>query len=230
MSFGHNGATMHSCEFCGEGFYMRRQLKLHLRSKHSCTKPFGCKICPRRFVIFLKMDVVSEIISLWIYFRFTLRSALRLHTLLHQRQLHHPCTICGRKFKQGTQFRAHLRTHYTEKPYQCDLCHKRFQRLAGLKVHSIKKHTLDFPFYCELCFQGFVNITSLRSHLKTCRLDSEMPPPRKVNKKSFGGRRGRPKKEPDMESNQCQKCGKCFAYRNGLRVHQRVHSGDKPFQ
>ena len=83
--------------------------------------------------------------------------------------------------------------------HSCDECEFVAKSAAGLKRHR-SVHNIK-SIYCYLCEKTFKKRSKLRQHIK---------------------------KQHKVAST-CQICGRVLASRSSLMVHQRIHSGLKPF-
>ena len=93
------------CDFCGETFKKKWDLKKHLPT-HPEFKgtTFQCPHCPRVF---------------------SHRPSLTNHQNAHMRDPKDKtfmCEICTKCFPSGFNLKKHLRTHTGEKPFKCTLC------------------------------------------------------------------------------------------------------------
>ncbi|XP_060535187.1 zinc finger protein 501-like [Cylas formicarius] len=90
--------------------------------------------------------------------------------------------------------------------YRCDVCDKRFLGTNDLKKHK-RVHTDERPYVCNECGVGFRQGGSLKNHI-AC------------------------KHSPGLQSKEvfvCEYCNKHFPIKERLRLHLRVHTGDRPY-
>lgn len=89
------------------------------------------------------------------------------------------------------------------RPYKCPSCSKTFMENSFLITH-IRSHTGKQPFNCKNCKKGFKSKKELSNH-----------------EESIHG---------DIKKYRCTKCPAKYSNYNSLKVHQKVHSGKKPYK
>lgn len=87
--------------------------------------------------------------------------------------------------------------------YQCASCLKKFLGSNDLRKH-LRIHTDERPFVCPECNRAFRQAGSLKNHIAS----QHMPGP---------------------EVYECDYCHKIFPIKERLRLHLRVHTGQKPY-
>lgn len=100
-------------------------------------------------------------------------------------------------------------TYAKDKPrkYECEICHKKFLGNNDLRKH-IRIHTNERPYICNECNQSFRQAGSLKNHI--------------ISKHS-----------PGLQCKEifvCDFCNKVFQIKERLRLHLRIHTGDKPYE
>ncbi|PVH69140.1 hypothetical protein DL98DRAFT_522352 [Cadophora sp. DSE1049] len=82
----------------------------------------------------------------------------------------HHCQICGKGFKQKSDWERHYRIHTKERPFRCTEfgCSKSFAQKGALTKHN-RIHTGEKPFACNYtgCGRSFSDSSVLARHHRT---------------------------------------------------------------
>ena len=119
----------------------------------------------------------------------------------------HKCQKCGRGFSTTTKLHEH--SLYGEKSimstvFKCDVCGKQKKGWSTMNIHIKQAHTKKRPFVCEICGLSVKSEDTLNQHMT----DQHNYPARY----------------------QCGVCGKGYHTKLRLEIHERLHTGEKPFQ
>ena len=112
------------------------------------------------------------------------------------------CTYCGAVHKTTLGLSDHIkRVHERTETFQCDQCPKLFYLKKDLVYHMKDSHPTEW-FQCPKCVLKFSGRNRLRDHMKS-------------------------HEEPRY---QCRFCPKKLRKHWNLVNHERLHTGDKPYQ
>ncbi|XP_072229617.1 uncharacterized protein [Leuresthes tenuis] len=252
----HTGETTFVCTECGKKFKTNKTLKMHKRI-HSREKSFSRDVCGKR-------SRENEALS----------SHIRVHTF--------GCEVCHKVFKRKPHLHRHMRVHTGEKPFGCRVCGNKFSRNEELKKHMrvhpgvfcctvcdkifntqstltrhMRIHTEPKPLSCHVCGKTFSGRRTLTKHMRVHR--TEKPFSCGVCGKKFRERgifsrhmkfhagayrctvcdkicttQGNlvlhQKSHTGEKPFACEVCGKAFKLKTHLQTHMRVHTGEKPFR
>ena len=201
-----------TCYLCGEGF-------IDLPSKKEHAEEFKCCDCRRSFIDMSALDLhrccgsnskARFQCNTCGTRNFSRKSSLQNHYPIHSKEKQFSCELSGKQYTQRAALTRHQGVHrpnYEQKPRQrreCKICGKVFSNAGSLNVHQ-RVHTGVTPYKCKHCGQCFAQSSTLAGHLRTHN-----------------------NQEKPFKCTDCQ--GRCFARVADFHIHQRIHTGEKPYQ
>lgn len=139
---------------------------------------------------------------------------MRRHILLNHNLKELDCHHCFRRCSNLLEFENHVKLHFQHPYYPCDLCSDIFNSLENLILH-IKTHDIPhtkewaiiynlpdkhISFGCRYCNKTFIHDTSRLIH-------------ERIHSTCLI----------------CETCGKQLPNKSQLSVHQRQHTGERPY-
>ncbi|XP_024276618.1 GDNF-inducible zinc finger protein 1 [Oncorhynchus tshawytscha] len=132
--------------------------------------------------------------------RATNRSSRRIDT-------QYKCDKCQRTFHYEKSYLKHIKTSHSvqgEVTYRCDTCQQTFANRCNLKIHQRHVHSDERLFPCDVCTKTFKRKKDVTRHRRQVH-------------------------EGGGERHTCLVCNKALSSKTALTLHERTHTGDKPY-
>lgn len=139
------------------------------------------------------------------------------------------CEICEKPFSCQSALEIHLRTHTKERPFICQICQRAFTTKGNLKQHLLTHNITDIPE------QMLAPVTSPKNSHSTSSSPSSSPTPSDSQVVSTQKRvsdvvdASEPPSKRAFPRHWCHICQKQFSSASSLQIHNRTHTGEKPF-
>ena len=229
----HQVSSLHlyPCHYCWEWFPTTEDLESHHVYHNEDPERLYCNICSASFkaqintkLLFSKEEKDGTTILLG-------QNSLNSHLKSHQAK---PiCKTCGKELEHARALALHMQSH-KEKKLTCDVCGAKFFHRQALEDHTNIKHSGKLDFACEECEKRFPTFAYLKSHQKS---HTDLKP--YICKGC--GKGFRTKKEADrhfiaihtdIRPFECsyEGCTKTFPLNSRKNIHERTHTGDKPYK
>ncbi|XP_037309205.2 zinc finger protein 574 [Pungitius pungitius] len=230
------------CGICGKSFKKKIHVRNHIRI-HTGERPFQCTDCGKTFsslANLMRHNLIHSGVRLYrcevCHRSFSQASNLRQHSLLHANAAMLCCPDCPASFRWPTKLAAHRYTQHpgAPAPFPCPQCGAGFLTRRQRDGHLLEQHAAEAgegPSAesesgdsagvarggqgCNICGKKLNSPANLRLH--------------KLSHLALGAGRLRRGAGKRPKAHQCLICGKMFVSSSGVALHQRVHTGERPF-
>ena len=196
----------YSCDLCNVNDLSVKEMVQHLRGAHG-FRMYPCLECGQQFKTY--GFFISHLVS-------TGKDSI------------YGCRLCGIVGLVSLyMLQSHLRTHSL-----CDICHTCFESQTALRKHMFN-HQQDSPYACTVCQVSYKNYESLEMHLLWKHGTESKPCPTCQEKTwlcTYHFCAGAPASLAEVVDNPCV-CTVCrleFSKASMLKVHTRLHTGERP--
>nr|XP_019947175.1 PREDICTED: LOW QUALITY PROTEIN: GDNF-inducible zinc finger protein 1-like [Paralichthys olivaceus] len=118
------------------------------------------------------------------------------------------CDKCQRTFHYERSYLKHISTYHGVKAdvvYRCETCQQTFANRSNLKIHEKHVHSNERLFSCTSCTKTFKRKKDVVRHQRQVH-------------------------ERNNQRHICPDCGKSLSSKTALLLHERIHTGAKPFE
>ncbi|MFT7810710.1 GDNF-inducible zinc finger protein 1 isoform X1 [Arapaima gigas] len=118
------------------------------------------------------------------------------------------CNECLRSFHYEKSYLKHIKVSHgilSEVVYCCNICQHTFANRCNLKIHERHVHSEERQFPCDVCGKAFKRKKDVKRHNLQVH-------------------------EGGADRHFCQICGKALSSKTALILHERTHTGDRPYE
>jgi hypothetical protein len=202
----------YQCEFCHIKCESIQKLNIHMEHEHQGIR-FYCEDCnfshsSREVLNCHNQQVHNGRPSRCSKCEFATINLklLQAHEATFHRAVEYKCNKCDFRCNWESNLKQHYEKFHGQREWQCEYCDFTCKWKAGFNKHMSDKHpeAAQLLTQCTFCGLQFACKRDLKRHIKENH-------------------------EKTMEFN-CSYCGKNFPKKPNLKIHERIHTGEKPYK
>jgi len=161
------------------------------------------------------------------------------------------CVVCKRILSCQSALKMHYRTHTGERPFQCRICARAFSTKGNLKTHmnihrltektgpkidsddessqnddDDEQQSFNISQFSLFNPQFFPFLAAAAALNQTKNLNLSISDEKKENPDEMHQTR----RSLSTSQHNCQVCSKNFSSASALQIHNRTHTGEKPYK
>ncbi|EAT41953.1 AAEL006453-PA [Aedes aegypti] len=215
------------CNICGKTVKGRSRYFKHLRTHDvstNVTEFLNYHICSICLQVFLHESEYTD----------HLKSADHYHQTdslpLNGEEASYICGVCSAKYSRIDYVKQHLLSHLRSFPCPFAGCGCEYTSSARLGLHISSKHIEYETHQCQHCGEkSFVSKAELQQHLRV-ECNGKKYHCDHCDKKFLSSRSLAHHLKCLEKKHRCGECGKTFAQHGELKLHERMHNGERPFK
>ncbi|XP_052442838.1 GDNF-inducible zinc finger protein 1 isoform X1 [Carassius gibelio] len=147
----------------------------------------------------------------------------------------HVCEKCSRSFYYEKSYLKHLKVSHgvqMDTTFRCDICQQTFANRCNLKIHQRHVHNDERLFPCDVCNKTFKRKKDVTRHRRQVHEGGTDRHYCHICGKSLSSKTALTLHERTHSGHKpykCDECGSRFSQSSALKTHQRIHTGEKPF-